>query len=316
MSQDADYVCSLDAATLKKAAEELHEDPKNRLGAVQTFREWILQQKHIKCPTDTHYLLSFLRTRKFSQLEARKLLQNYLSRRDKFSDWFKNIDSTDPNINICLDDGIVLKCGRDKEGRQVLIIRPGYIDANLKKYNKAALFRCMSCVLDEVYMLHEENQVHGTVILVDLDRLTLKHQTKITMEDRKNFLQSWQKHYPARIKGMHIYNIGAFAEFVMLLVKFAMSEKIQQRIVLHGQILEGVYKHLPLECLPEEYLPDDYTGPHAGSTKEIIERMKANLANPKVRERILYLSKPEFGIDERLKPDDTPQASFRKLNID
>ncbi len=48
---DAHYVCSLDPASVKKAQEELNEDPKNRLGAVQTFREWILQQKHIKCPT-------------------------------------------------------------------------------------------------------------------------------------------------------------------------------------------------------------------------------------------------------------------------
>ncbi len=48
---DAHYVCSLDPASVKKAQQELNEDPKNRLGAVQTFREWILQQKHIKCPT-------------------------------------------------------------------------------------------------------------------------------------------------------------------------------------------------------------------------------------------------------------------------
>ena len=48
---DADYVCSLDEKSIKKAKEELGEDPKERLGAVQSFREWILQQKHIKCDT-------------------------------------------------------------------------------------------------------------------------------------------------------------------------------------------------------------------------------------------------------------------------
>jgi hypothetical protein len=45
------YVCTLDAATQEKAQKELNEDPKNRQGAIDTFREWILQQKHIKCPT-------------------------------------------------------------------------------------------------------------------------------------------------------------------------------------------------------------------------------------------------------------------------
>ena len=49
--EDADYVCSLDEASLAKAIKELNEDPKNRLGAVETFRQWIRQQPHIHCPT-------------------------------------------------------------------------------------------------------------------------------------------------------------------------------------------------------------------------------------------------------------------------
>ena len=49
--EDKDYVCSLDEASLNKAIKELNEDPKNRLGAVDTFRQWIKQQKHLKCPT-------------------------------------------------------------------------------------------------------------------------------------------------------------------------------------------------------------------------------------------------------------------------
>jgi len=50
-SKDSGYVCTLDEKSLKKAKEELKEDPKNRLGAVETFRKWILEQPHIKCPT-------------------------------------------------------------------------------------------------------------------------------------------------------------------------------------------------------------------------------------------------------------------------
>ena len=33
--------------------------------------------------------------------------------------------------------------------------------------------------------------------------------------------------------------------------------------------LESVYAEVPMEMLPEEYLPDDYTGPSAGSLKKI-----------------------------------------------
>ena len=50
-NQDSEYVCALDEASLKKAKEELNEDPKERLSAVNAFRQWILAQPHLTCPT-------------------------------------------------------------------------------------------------------------------------------------------------------------------------------------------------------------------------------------------------------------------------
>ena len=52
---DDKYVCSLSEASLKKAKAELGEDPKNRLGAVQTLRKWLMDQKHLKCPMGETY---------------------------------------------------------------------------------------------------------------------------------------------------------------------------------------------------------------------------------------------------------------------
>ncbi len=48
---DADYVCTLTEASLQKAKAELNEDPKERLGAVKSLREWIQQQAHLSIPT-------------------------------------------------------------------------------------------------------------------------------------------------------------------------------------------------------------------------------------------------------------------------
>ena len=47
------YKCSLSKKSIKKAKKELGEDPKERDGAVQAFREWIQSQKHITCDTGT-----------------------------------------------------------------------------------------------------------------------------------------------------------------------------------------------------------------------------------------------------------------------
>ncbi len=46
-----DYICTLDDKTAKKAKDELHEDPKERISQVETLRKWIKQQPHIRCPT-------------------------------------------------------------------------------------------------------------------------------------------------------------------------------------------------------------------------------------------------------------------------
>ena len=51
MATEEDYVCTLTEASLEKAKRELNEDPKNRMGAVETFRTWIKQQPHFRCKT-------------------------------------------------------------------------------------------------------------------------------------------------------------------------------------------------------------------------------------------------------------------------
>lgn len=45
------YVCTLDEETLQKAKEELNEDPKQRASQIETLRQWVLQQPHLKSRT-------------------------------------------------------------------------------------------------------------------------------------------------------------------------------------------------------------------------------------------------------------------------
>ena len=47
----SEYTCTLTEASLAKAKAELNEQPADRLDAVQAFRDWIEQQKHITCIT-------------------------------------------------------------------------------------------------------------------------------------------------------------------------------------------------------------------------------------------------------------------------
>ena len=56
-------------------------------------------------------------------------------------------------------------------------------------------------------------------------------------------------------------------------------------MIAHGKVLESVYKYIPMDLLPEEYLPDDYEGPHPGSFTHIIGEA---LGQGKMTGRLLY----------------------------
>lgn len=46
------YVCTLDQASLLKAEQELNEDPKQRMSAVETLRKWLEERKDwVRVPT-------------------------------------------------------------------------------------------------------------------------------------------------------------------------------------------------------------------------------------------------------------------------
>jgi len=50
------------------------------------------------------------------------------------------------------------------------------------------------------------------------------------MFDSDNCLHEFQSNYPARVKQLHVYNVGALVDFLMTVVKFCMPEKLQQRV--------------------------------------------------------------------------------------
>ena len=50
MGSPENYVCTLDEASLKKAGQELNEDPADRMNAVEAFRNLIkTRAPHIRC---------------------------------------------------------------------------------------------------------------------------------------------------------------------------------------------------------------------------------------------------------------------------
>ncbi|KAL5022439.1 hypothetical protein ScPMuIL_001594 [Solemya velum] len=316
MSDEADYVCSLDSASEKKAKEELNENPKERLGAVQTFRTWVNQQKWLRTPTGTSFLLQILRARKFSQLAARELIENYWKYRDMHKEWYRGTDPSDPKVQYVWKNGVYLILpGRDKNGRKVMLLRLAKLELDGKNYDIHEYIRAVVMIFEAMF-LDENCQVNGMVIVCDMTGFSLKHQHFFGMDNSKKYMDIFQHATPARIKEMHYYNIGPVFEAFMTVFKSFMKEKLRKRLRLHGQSLVSLYEEIDMSMLPKEYLPDDYDGPHNGTLDEITQKQMEYMNRPNIQAWLKFLHDPKHGYDASLKPKDAePAASFKKLNV-
>jgi hypothetical protein len=315
--EDADYKCTLTEYSLQKAIKELNEDPKQRLGAVQSLRKWIREQPHYTFRTDTTFLLALLRRAKFSQLVARDLVDNIMNARTSYPQYMANLDIQDPNTMAYLDKGIAVYLPQlDKEGRRIAIIRPGATDFKDPRFNPINEVR-YSLGLSEMFRCEDENtNVNGAVLVFDCTGMGLKHLNQATPEQHKISSRLYQDCNPERIKAFLVYNAGAFAEIIVTFMKTFLKKKNAERLKTFDT-MESLYKVIPMEMWPTEYLPDDYKGPSAGSIASITANMKKRMANPELRARVLANTSDKYKIDESKRPsDNTPKESFRKLNID
>jgi len=314
--EDKDYVCSLDEYSLEKAKKELFEDPKQRLGAVQSLRTWIKSQPQLTSRTDTQYLLQVLRTAKFSQLRAREITQTILTLKTKHPEYLLNLDTHDPGIKAFLDIGAaVLLPKTDSEGRSIVLRRPGVVDASNPLHTVQNEVRSILSVLEFLRDNNEKVIVNGVTIVIDMTGVSAKLLTRFRGDAAKTTTKIFQEGNTGRMKSFDMYNAGAILELVMGILKPLMKKKFSDRIFVHDN-MESMYKILPMELWPDEFLPDDYTGPSAGPLKTIIDTMRDRMMEPGFRSRLLEYSSDTYRIDEKKTDNAVPQESFRSLNMD
>jgi len=314
--EDQNYVCTLDEYSLEKAKKELFEDPKQRLGAVKTLRDWIKAQSHFKSRTDTIFLLQVLRTAKFSQLRAREIIETILTMRTKCPEYMVNLDTQEAGLMSMIDGGVLIPFPKkDNEGRTIMMIRFGRIDLNNPLMSVANQMRASLCVQELVKEKDENSIVNGVILVFDMTGMQARHLTRISREENKNTSKIYQDCNTGRVKAFHFYNGGTLLDLVFSIMKPMLKKKYSERLHSHDT-LESMYKTIPMELWPDEYLPDDYKGPSSGSVADIIGNLKNRLLEPGFRARQLDYTHERYKMDATKKDSTIIQESFRKLNVD
>lgn len=308
-----EYVCTLSEDLLKRAKEELNEDPARRAADIEHIRDWLKHQPHIKARTDDWTILRFLRGCKFSLEKTKQKLDMFYTCKTLCPEWYTNRDPQDKKMRAILEMGMVVPVPIVKEGqRQVIIGRPGHRDPKCTTADD--LVKCIFTTMELIMEEDESVIIRGIDLVIDAGELTFQHTMQMTPAMMKKFSVQIQEGYPMRPKGLNYINTPAAFDTVFNIFKSFMKEKMKKRIHIHGSDLESLHKEVPKECLPVEY----------GGTNGTIEEIKDYWLKKVDARRDWLLEDEKYGVDESKRPGKAKtsadlfgiEGSFRKLDVD
>ncbi|XP_060565186.1 alpha-tocopherol transfer protein-like isoform X3 [Ruditapes philippinarum] len=347
-SDDTEYVCTLSDELIVKAEEELNEKAEWRARDIQALREMILKKPELKIRTDDAYLLRFLRAKKFDYDRAFNLIMKHFSMRadEKNKQLFDNLLPS--TVKHVLDAGVTgVLPHRDKQGRRVMIFRPGKWDPS--KYAIDDIFRAnfisltklveddktqitgiiMIVDLDDLGLNHaknispfyakkisgllqeEEAQISGIILLADLKSMGWKQTRRLKPLLARRIIGLLQDSFPMRFKGIHYVNEPVIFDMIFAVIRPFMKQKILDRIHFHGTKYEELS-----EFIEPQYIPSEYRGSGPPFTNEEWTKTLLSSEDEFIKEAryglVKALGKPEITCkDETL---DCLAGSYRNID--
>ncbi|CAD5126688.1 DgyrCDS14757 [Dimorphilus gyrociliatus] len=261
-------------------------------------------------------LIRILRHSKYSQAKARETIENVTKFFYKNKNCISNLDSHSKTVQEVIRKGqLMMLPGYDDDGRVVFFYKLNAIpfEEIKKKYSFFEFMKVMNLIFVSI-MEDEMFQVNGIVMIFDMTGISLKMMSMFNDPDSLKYNKESQNAQVGRIKGFHYYNVGGLFETIFAMYKPFMKQKHKERLRVH-ETLESLYKYFPKRMLPNEFLPDDYDGPRAGSLSEIAAQTADRVY--KMRDIILDRTNSDnLFYDESKKKAAEPLQHFRKLNIE
>ncbi|XP_025268977.1 retinol-binding protein pinta isoform X2 [Camponotus floridanus] len=255
---------SCDSSTLKLTTEQkeyaakvLNEHDKNRETAIVEIKRWI-QENDLRARTDDLFILRFLRACKFNLEKTKVKMRNYQMQRAKIPEWYGNRDPLQPKLQELLDLGICLPLRKlDNKGRMIILIRPMH---NPNIFTIADALKASSVSIDLALRDSVEASLYGLVIIIDLQYATLRHLAQIRPGILMNMVHAWQGCYPIRIQLLNYVNTPKSAEFIMMLTRYFLSDKLKQRLHIYThKTTHECFTNISANILPVEYGGTDGT---------------------------------------------------------
>lgn len=252
------------------------------------------------------FLLQFLRTKKYSNVQAFQLLENYLCTRVLYTEWFRyNDEDVQKMMNLYYNAYVYPLIDRDVNGRVNIFYRIKNLDPD--RFTCADAFRLQS-MFTAVLMENEETQITGINFIIDFGDVNIKILALYKLMELKNFLDVVKNASVGRYKNFYIINVPTYAVFLIDLAKKVLSAKLSGRINILKNF-DALKKHFDIKLLPKEFGGDIPEVDHLKSFAEIIKQNKDQMNLIEKNNIIINM------IPDHFKTSDCV-GSFKKLEID
>ncbi|XP_053664627.1 alpha-tocopherol transfer protein-like [Anopheles marshallii] len=250
VKQYDEYKFTLSELYREVAKEELREDDAVREKALTEMRHWIVNNSHIrKCRMDSIFLLRFLRFRQFSVPMACEALERYLTMREMYPTWFKNLDAGAENMKELFMGGATSIIGQDSNGRTVVFFRIGRFVPEMFEPPTGGTFIAL---MIEAMLEWEEVQIGGLQVMVDYSDMDLKLFEKWGSSELKLIMEAYTRWYPMRYHDTHAAKLPKKAlPFIEKILSFT-NPKIRERINCYANVSE-MEKHFDHTIAPKGY---------------------------------------------------------------
>ncbi|XP_074841858.1 alpha-tocopherol transfer protein isoform X2 [Carettochelys insculpta] len=206
--------------------------------------------QHWPLPLTDSFLLKFLRARDFDLALAWKLLKNYHKWRAECPELSANLQPS--SVLDLLHAGYhgALR-SRDPHGSKVLVYRIGRWDPKI--FTAYDVFR-VSLITSELIVRERETQQNGVKAIFDLQGWRFAHAFQISPTVAKRISAVLTDSFPLKVRGIHFINEPLFFHPVLALIKPFLTDKIKQRVYMHGSdYIQSLTHHFPASILPQEY---------------------------------------------------------------
>ncbi|XP_053600408.1 clavesin-1-like [Plodia interpunctella] len=277
---------------------------------IQSIREWLLQQPHLPHNiSELEVILAYHSCECELELTKRVIDLNY-TLRTMFS-FYSNRD-INKSLEVALNTWLITPLSTPtSKGHRAIYCQ--LLDEDPSKSVYSVVVRAFMMVMD--LWQYEEGTAPGTVLIVNMSKVSLAHVANIDVNVAQEFFYFLQEAMFIRLMEFHFINAPTFVDKLLNMIKPLMKMETYNLLKAHTVGSTSLEQYIPLDALPIE----------AGGKNKHSHDLRDDIWNKIKENKKFYQEESLKRVNESRRPEGPKTISsifpgvdenFKNLNID